>query len=254
MLKRVTAWLAVGALMVAQPASPVPATLAEALALWSTVLTRFVDDQGRTNFEALAADRSSLDEFVALVARVSPTTAPELFPRRVDVLAYHFNAYNALAMQGVIDEGVTDGFTGFFKRQLFFRFRKVTVGGRSMSLSAYENEVIRPLGEPRAHFALNCMVRSCPRLPQTAFSADELEAQLDAAAREFLNDSRNVRVDTAAREVWLSSIFDFYTEDFAADGKRESLIEYVNRYRNERIDSDFAVKFIPYDWTLNRQP
>jgi len=219
-----------------------------------SVLTRFVDEQGRTDFDALAGDRKDLDEFVALVARVSPATSPELFPRRADVLAYHLNAYNALAMQGVIDEGVTDGFTGFFKRQLFFRFRKVTVGGRRMSLSTYENAVIRPLGEPRVHFALNCMARSCPRLPQAAFSADELEAQLQAAAREFLNDPRNVRVDAAAGAVWLSSVLDFYTRDFAADGTHRSVIEYVNRYRDEPIDSGLAVKFIPYDWTLNRQP
>jgi hypothetical protein len=218
------------------------------------VLTRFVDDQGRTDFAALAADRGDLDEFLDYVARVSPATSPELFPLRADVLAYHLNAYNALAMRGVIDEGVRDGFRSFFGRLMFFRVRKVVVGGRRLSLSAYENDVIRPLGEPRVHFALNCMARSCPRLPQAAFSAGELDAQLEAAAREFLNDPRNVRVDAAAREVWLSSIFDFYTKDFAPDGEHASLIDYVNRYRDEPVDRSFAVKFIPYDWTLNRQP
>ena len=247
-------WAAVGALIAVAPVFAAPATFADALRLWSSVLTRFVSEQGRTDFSALAAERTSLDEFVAYVARVSPAASPDLFPRSADVLAYHLNAYTALAMKGVIDEGVTDGFTSFFKRQLFFRFRKVTVGGVSMSLSTYENDVIRPLGAPRVHFALNCLVRSCPRLPQEAFSADELEDQLEAAAREFLNDPRNVRVDAAAREVWLSSILDFYTKDFAADGKRGGLIAYVNRYRDERIDPGFAVKFIPYDWTRNSQP
>jgi len=254
MMTRLAAAIAVGALIAVQPLCAATVTLAEAFDLWSSVLTRFVDEQGRTDFEALAADRGALDEFVAYVERVSPATAPEIFPRRVDVLAYHLNAYNALVMRGVIDERVTDGFTSFLKRQSFFRLRRVTVGGRSMSLSTYENDVIRALGEPRVHFALNCMVRSCPRLPQAAFSADDLETQLETAAREFCNDPRNVRVDAAAREVWLSSILDFYTEDFAPDGKHESLIAYVNRYRDEPIDLKLAVKFIPYDWTLNRQP
>ncbi len=217
-------------------------------------MNRFVDEQGRVDFDALAADRSGLDELVTWVERVSPATSPELFPSRADVLAYHLNAYNALAMRAVIDGGVSDGFAGFFKRQRFFRLRKVTVGGRSMSLASYENHVIRPLGEPRVHFALNCMARSCPRLPQAPFRASELEAQLEAAAREFLNDPRNVRVNAAAREAWLSAIFDFYTEDFAADGTHASLLDYVNRYRNEPIDRTFAVRFIPYDWSLNRQP
>ncbi|HET8699488.1 MAG TPA: DUF547 domain-containing protein, partial [Gammaproteobacteria bacterium] len=217
-------------------------------------MNRFVDERGRIDFDALAADRGGLDELVAWVARVSPATSPELFPRRADVLAYHLNAYNALAMRAVLDGGVVDGFAGFFKRQRFFRLRKVTVGGRSMSLASYENGVIRPLGEPRVHFALNCMARSCPRLPQAPFRADELEAQLETAAREFVNDPRNVRVDAAAREAWLSSIFGFYTEDFAPDGTHASLLDYVNRYRNEPLDRTFAVKFIPYDWSLNRQP
>ena len=216
-------------------------------------MSRFVDDQGRTDSAALAADRG-VDEFLAYVARVSPTTSPELFPRRADVLAYHLNAYNALAMRGVVDERIADGFTSFFTRLLFFRVRKVVVGGRRLSLSAYENDVIRPLGEPRVHFALNCMARSCPRLPQAAFNADELDAQLEAAAREFLNDPRNVRVDAAARQVWLSSIFAFYTKDFAPDGKHASLLDYVNRYRDEPVDRAFGVRFIPYDWTLLRQP
>jgi hypothetical protein len=209
----------------------------------------------RADFGEPAANRGRLDEFVAYVARVSPATSPELFPRRADVLAYHLNAYNALVRKRVLDEGVTtDDFTGFFKRQRFFRLSRVTVGGRSMSLSTYENAVIRRLGEPRVHFALDCGVRSCPRQPQEAFDADELDAQLESAAREFLNDARNVRVDAAAREVWLSSIFDFYLEDFAPDRKPESLIAYVNRYRDEPIEPTLAVEFIPYDWRLKPQP
>jgi hypothetical protein len=46
----------------------------------------------------------------------------------------------------------------------FFLLRKYRVGGEDMSLYALENDIIRPLGEPRVHFALNCMAVSCPRL------------------------------------------------------------------------------------------
>jgi len=71
MMNRLAVSMAVGALIAAQPVYAAPATLAEALDLWSSVLTRFVDEQGRTAFDALAADRSALDEFVAYVERVS---------------------------------------------------------------------------------------------------------------------------------------------------------------------------------------
>ena len=70
--------------------------------------------------------------------------------------------------------------------------------------------MIRERGDPRIHFALNCMVRSCPRLPQLPFRAETLDAQLDGAAEEFLNDTRHVKLSPEERTVYLSSILDWY--------------------------------------------
>ena len=111
----------------------------------------------------------------------------------------------------------------------FFYLTGLDVGGKPISLYALENHVIRPLGEPRVHFALNCMVRSCPRLPREPFDAARLDAQLDREARRFLNEERNVQVDPAARTVRLSSILKWYEADFLA--AQPSLIAYVNQYR-----------------------
>jgi hypothetical protein len=77
------------------------------------------------------------------------------------------------------------------------------------------------------------MVVGCPRLPRAAFSADALDRELDAAAQLFIEEDRNVSVDPARHEVWLSAIFDFYTRDFL--NRAPSLIAYVNRYRAEPI-------------------
>ena len=59
-----------------------------------------------------------------------------------------------------------------------------------MSLYTYENDVIRPLGDPRVHVSLNCMVRGCPRLPRSPFSGKVLQKQLEALAIEFFNEKR----------------------------------------------------------------
>jgi hypothetical protein len=240
-------------------AAPLPsmaqeATYDEALADWASVLERFVDTEGRTNFAALANDRAELDRFVDYLARISPQSEPAQFPTREAVLAYHINAYNALAMHSIIETGIPDGFTSFFRRAAFFRFHKVTIDGKSTNLYDYENKVIRPLGEPRVHFALNCMVRGCPRLPQEPFRAARLDEDLSARAREFFAKPKHIRVDAQNHEVWLSEILDFYTEDFVSDGRADSLIPYVNRFRDTPIDLSYRVRFIPYDWTLNRQP
>lgn len=227
---------------------------ADALERWRSVLERAVDAEGRIDFDAIAAAPGDLDAFVAWIGRHGPGTTAQDFASPAAVLAYHLNAYNALAMAGVVDEGIPGGFDSVFKRAAFFTLRKITVDGRRTSLHAYENEVIRKLGDPRVHFALNCMARACPRLAREPFTAAHVDAQLDAAAREFLNSPRHIRLDAAKRELWLSEILDFYTEDFVGSDDRHQLIAYVNRYRDEPVPADFEVRFIPYDWTVNRQP
>lgn len=67
-----------------------------------------------------------------------------------------------------------------------------------------------------------------------------------------MNETRNVRVDAAARTMWLSAIFKFYTEDCLAHAP--SLIDYVNRYRTDPIPQDFSVRYLDYDWTVNQLP
>jgi uncharacterized protein DUF547 len=217
---------------------------------WARVLQRHVDAQGRVDFAGLSADSIELKRFVEWIGAVAPGNRPDLFPTRAHVLAYHLNAYNALAMAEVIDEGIPRTLR-FLERVRFFYLRKFPIGGKRISLYDYENEVIRPLGEERVHFALNCMSVGCPRLPRSPFLPETLERDLDREARRFLGESRNLRADTAARTVHLSEIFKFYEEDFPK--KAPSLVAYVNRYRAPALPDDFRVELIPYDWTVNRQ-
>ena len=219
-------------------------------ALWTKVLARHVDESGRIDFDALSRDHADLDRVIAFIAAVDPVSRPERFPDRQSRLAFYINAYNALAMYGVVDAGVPESLGGL-RKFTFFYLRSFTVGGKSISLYKFENEVIRPLGEERVLFALNCMVVSCPRLPRVAFSAGELDQQLDAAARAFVGETRNVWLDPAKREVWLSAIFEFYTGDFLAHAA--SLIAYVNGYRAAQIPADFKVRFLAYHWTVNHR-
>jgi Protein of unknown function, DUF547 len=225
-------------------------TQTDPYAPWAEVLASKVDPQGRVDFDALAIEHESLDRFVAWIYRVSPRNTPTMFPTREHVLAYHLNAYNALAMYHVLIIGTPHTLAGLRKIS-FFALKRLQVGGEPISLYAYENDVIRAMQEPRVHFALNCMSVSCPRLPREPFRAETLDAQLEREARFFFNESRNVRVDPHARRVYLSEILDFFTEDFLAHAP--SLLDYVNRYRTAAVPSDYQVEFIPYDWTVHRQ-
>ena len=215
---------------------------------WARVLQSFVDERGKVDFRRLAGDRLDLDAFLDYVARVSPRTAPELFSGRDAVLAYYVNAYNALAMFNVIDSGFPRSLDGLYK-VWFFAVKRFSIGGERMSLYALENNVIRPLGDERVHFALNCMTVSCPRLPREPYLAQRLNHQLEDGARQFFAESRNLQMVPVRKLMRVSSILKFYTTDFLA--KSPTLSAYIEKYTDKRIPGDFRIEFLDYDWTVN---
>jgi hypothetical protein len=215
-------------------------------AAWARVLQDHVLDDGRIDFPAIRRDSRDLDTYVAWVAAHGPSTAPQLFPTPAARLAFYINAYNAVAMHRVVTSDRRPE-----EKYRFFLLSEFVIDGTRVSLYALENRVIRPLGDPRAHFALNCMVRGCPRLPREPFDPVRLDAQLDRETRRFLGEPRNVQVDPPLRVVRLNEILRFYTVDFLAQAP--SLIAYVNRYRTEPIPAEYRVRFIPYDWTLSQR-
>ena len=231
---------------------PAPAVRAPdanvALAGWARVLQRFVDERGEVDFPALAAAPADLEGYVRHVAD-APLDAFADGPAR---LAHMINAYNALSMFNVLRSGIPATHAGFNKVG-FFVLRKLEVGGQSMSLRSFENDVIRPYArsrnEPRIHFALNCSALSCPTLPRVPFTAAALDAELERETLAFFARTENFRIDAASETLWLSELLDFYPEDFVPQSA-PSLLAYANRYAAQSAPLNFKVRFTPYDWTI----
>ncbi len=220
-----------------------------AQAAWARVLATHVNAQGQVDYATLARAPQDLHTYVRYVARIKAAD----IANAQDRLAHHINAYNALSMFNVIDLGIPQSNTSLVQRYRFFISRKHTIGGQQLSLYAYENEVIRKLGESRIHWALNCSSVSCPVLPREPFEGAQLEQQLERESRLFFADPRNMRRDTATQTVYLSEIFSFFPEDFApvqATSTAPHLIAYANRYAPVAADPTWPVKFVPYDWTI----
>ena len=238
------------------------------------VQRRFVDLHGRVDYLALQRDPIDLETYYGLVAAHSPDSHPQLFPDLQSQLAYWINAYNAATLKAVLlhypisSVAEVDAPTLLFfmpEKSGFFYFLRPVFGGKEWSLYHLEHDLIRPrFKDPRIHFALNCASRGCPRLPRRAFSAHNLDAELDRETRTFLSEARNFRVDFAARAIYLSSLFDWYQEDYIkwllAQGiEKPTLLDYVYRYlspaKRNRLDhcTECEVRFVTYDWNLNDQ-
>ena len=214
---------------------------------WAAVLARFVDEKGGIDFAGLSKDPADLETYVGYLSRVSPASDPGRFPTPEMKLAYWINAYNALAMYNVIRSGMPPDL--YAVRVRFFYRNRFQLGGAYISLYDLENKVIRPLGDPRVHAALNCMARGCPRLPREPFRGDLLDAELQATTQYFFGEERNVGLEPDKKTVRFNQILEFYREDFLK--KAPTLTAFVNRYRSSPIPEDWKVEFTPYDWRLN---
>ena len=67
----------------------------------------------------------------------------------------------------------------------------LNVNGVALSLNDVEHGILRPIyGDNRVHYAVNCASIGCPNLKATPWIGATLEADLDAAAREYVNHPR----------------------------------------------------------------
>ena len=110
--------------------------------------------------------------------------------------------------------------------------------------------------EPQIHFAVNCAAVGCPPLRAEAYVATRLNEQLEDNTRVFLRDSRRNRYDSEASVLELSSVLDWYRDDFSGDDR--SLNDFLApRMRDDPAiieairNGSVRIRFLEYDWSLN---
>lgn len=217
--------------------------------LFDQVLRRHVTD-GHVDYAGIAGDARYADYL-----QVLQQTHAESLPTRAEKLAFWINAYNALAIKGILD-GYSP-YTFFGKVRFFYR-NEYTVGGVRTSLYDLEHKILIPLREPRIHFAIVCASKSCPKLRAQAYTAERLEQQLEEDARQFINDPQRNRFDRDQKIAHVSKIFDWFESDFKAHSG--SVQRYLARYVAdaaiaEALAADaYEVNYLRYDWNLNGTP
>jgi hypothetical protein len=231
---------------------------------WATVLSKVVTPDGYVRHEQIknndAGVRDALFRYVGLIGEVSPENKPELFPTDKDKLAYYLNAYNALCMYAVYKRDYPPNLAKTLPPYAVYFFDKFPVGGKEMNLDSIEKTYVRSVGDPRIHFALNCMSHSCPPLRAEPYEGSKLDQQLDDQGRIYLSDERGV-VKKDNETVKLSEIFaKFYTDEWIDAYKKKSgktdatLIEAIRPYAAKDSPVQTATKYeaMTYDWSLNK--
>ena len=141
--------------------------------------------------------------------------------------------------------------------------------GKEITLDHIEHKIVRKeFDEPRIHFALVCASLGCPKLLDEAYLPESLDDQLETVTGDFVNEDYYVDFNAGRSELYLSSIFDWYKEDFDSviheswlrkydDGVR-GVLQFLIKYHDENTrlstflrNNRVRIKYLDYDWSLN---
>ncbi len=235
----------------------IPLAHAIDLAPFQAVLSTHVNSSGRVDYAAIRSS-AALDGYLSELATASEPTA------RDEKMAFWINAYNALTMDLIADNFPLGSIMELDGGKVWDT-RSFPVAGQNVTLNHIEHQILRPMGDPRIHAAVNCASQGCPPMHRTAFTADNLSAELDAASATWLK-ANGIAVDPDASMVWLSKIFEWYGDDFVAsstvdipnvEGTQEAAINFAATYLPDQAaylqSGAYTVGYSTYSWKVNAQ-
>jgi hypothetical protein len=237
-------------------------------AAWNALLVEFVHEGGLVDYVGLGEERERFDAYVQDLENVSAQEFRDW--SGIQREAYWINAYNAYAIQLILDNYPVDSIKdmgGFFSSVFDKRFiplqHLVTVDPRveastkkELSLGEVEHDILFPISKtPLFHFAIVCASASCPVLRAEAYTAEDLENQLAEQARAFLADTTRNNVRVVNGRLRISRIFDWAEDELETypGGIRRILLDFgPASLREDPGLAKAKLKYRDYDWSLNR--
>jgi hypothetical protein len=237
---------------------------------WDDLLKKHVKyvqngNASRVDYAGFAKERAQLK---AVLDDYEKVTKPQFDAwTKPQQQAFLINDYNALTVEKILKrypgiKSIRDYGSVFGNpwKDKFF-----TLFGQPASLDFIEHETLRKDGaydEPRVHVAVVCASIGCPMLRSDAFTADQVEAQMEDAMKRFLSDRSRNRYNPQTRKLEVSKIFDWYGKDFERGHKGFATVKgTMARYADllaDKPEDRAAVRgeqadlvFLDYDWSLN---
>lgn len=209
---------------------------------WDDLLQNHVNENGEVDYQSFKNDEVKLANYLKAISENKPSSSAS----KEEVIAYWANLYNAYTVQAILENFPIRSIKDLKKGNIW-DYPFILVDGEVMSLNYIEHGILRKnYKEPRIHFILNCAARSCPKLHNRAFTKENINSLMDQLATDFINNSnKNILMQD---ELLLSQIFNWYKDDFTANG---NLIHYINQYAKQKVSHSATIKFKSYNWELN---
>ncbi|APZ46242.1 DUF547 domain-containing protein [Polaribacter reichenbachii] len=214
--------------------------------IFNDLLQKHVSDTGIVDYKSFKTDVSKLDTYLDYLKKTSPDNSWSENKQK----AFWINAYNAYTIKLILDNYPLKSIMDIKQKgKTAWKILFVEVAGKTYTLDFIEHEILRKkLFDPKIHVGVNCASGSCPKLGNKAFTEENIEAELTQLMKDFVNDvSRN---KISKRKVQISSIFDWFKEDFTKNG---TIIDYLNQFSEIEINPKAKISYLKYNWSLNEK-
>ena len=221
---------------------------------WTTVLQNYLNADSLVNYSSLKNNPEELDAYLEQLQGVHESQY--LSWAINEQKAFLINAYNALTLKLIINHYPVNSIKdigGIFSspwKKKFFRL----LDGRIRTLDQIEHDELRTQFEDyRIHAAVNCASASCPPLRAEAFTAGNLDAQLDEQMTSWLGDMSRNKFEADKNKIKLSMIFKWYRTDFEVwgGGLEAVLLRFGPAPTDELLGNNAKISYLSYDWSLN---
>lgn len=214
--------------------------------IFDSLLQKNVDKTGRVDYQSLKNNETLLDNYLAYIQNNEPTKDWSSNKKK----AFWINTYNAYTIKIILNNYPLKSIRDIkIDGKTAWKIPFVKVGQKRYTLDQIEHEILRKkFNDPRIHVGINCASVSCPRLWNFAFTEDNIASSLDNLMKEFINDTTRNKI--SKNNVALSEIFNWFSKDFIKNG---TIISYLNTYAAIKISEKASIKYLTYDWSLNKK-
>ncbi|GAB7256992.1 DUF547 domain-containing protein [Polaribacter sp. OB-PA-B3] len=214
--------------------------------IFNNLLETHVSKKGLVDYKSLKTDEAKLATYITYLEDTKPNSSWSDAKQK----AFWINAYNAYTLKIILDNYPLKSITDIKEKgKTAWKIPFAKVGGKTYTLDHIEHEILRKnLFDPRIHVGVNCASGSCPKLANMAFTEENIDSALEKLMKEFVNDSSRNKL--SEKKVKISSIFNWFKDDFTKEG---TVIDYLNKYSDIKINKKAKISYLNYDWSLNEK-
>jgi hypothetical protein len=220
---------------------------------YSELLKEYVQNEQKMGIQSNLVDYKGIGKdprYLNLLEQLASFNSSNLLGN--EKLAFYINTYNIFTIKLIIDYKPTGSIKdiGSWFNPVWQKPAGV-LSGNVISLDTIEHKILRPMNEPRIHFAITCASMSCPDIRKEPYESNKLESQLEEQTLSFINnEEKGIKLD--GENIYISKIFDWFSEDFSSNNQDIDILRFIAQYKMEA--GRFShYKTLDYNWKLNQQ-